>query len=222
MAESHAAPAEKGSQAALQRLVEQAPEVLQPPGLPPLEWLSPLRSAGWAEYRDAEALRRLELERHAPALAAFWPARGPVWDGLARTGQTVVLVEAKSHVREFLTSPSAARAPDSVEKIRRALDRTKRALGADDRSDWSRVFFQYANRLAHLWWLREQGVDAYCLFVSFLGDTEMGGPTEAETWTGAFLAADHALGLPARHPLQRYVIHIHPDLRKAIPRADPA
>ena len=206
--------ASRGSQAALQRAVEQVPEILQPTGLAPLKWLSPLRQDNWAEYRDAAALRQLGLGAHAEALGAFWPRRGPVWDGLARAGDAVVLVEAKSHVREFLSPPSAAKAPASVAQIKVALEATKRALGADPCSDWSRVFFQYANRLAFLWWMRSQGIDAYCLFLSFLGDHGMNGPDHAETWRALYLAADHALGLPTRHALTPYVLHVHPDLRR--------
>ena len=164
--------------------------------------------------RDGAALRKLGLGEHARALTEFWPRRGPVWDGLALAGDAVVLVEAKAHVTEFLTSPSAATAPESVAQIACALRQVKADLGADDRSDWSRVFFQYANRLAFLWWLRARGIDAHCLFVSFLGDTEMGGPEHAETWEALFRAADHALGLSPRHPLRPYILHVHPDLRE--------
>jgi hypothetical protein len=204
----------RGSQAALQWMVEATPESLQPARLPPLHWVSPLRSEEYAEFRDGAALRKLGLGEHARALTEFWPRRGPVWDGLALAGDAVVLVEAKAHVTEFLTSPSAATAPESVAQIARALRQVKADLGADDRSDWSRVFFQYANRLAFLWWLRARGIDAHCLFVSFLGDTEMGGPEHAETWEALFRAADHALGLSPRHPLRPYILHVHPDLRE--------
>lgn len=202
----------KGSQAALQRLVEQSPELLQPRQLSKLEWVSPRREDDWSEYRDGAALDKLGLARHAEALTEFWPRGGPVWDGLAKTGDKVVLVEAKSHIREFLSPPSAATAPPSIAQIETALRTVKSDLGADDRSNWARVFFQYANRLAFLWWLRGRGVDAYCLFVSFLGDLEMGGPDHAESWQAAFLAADHALGLPARHALTPCILHVHPRL----------
>lgn len=206
--------AAKGSQAVLQYMVEHAPEDLQPPFLPKLDWVSPRAADGWAEYRDAAALRKLALSAHTEALAAFWPRRGPVWDGLARAGNAVVLVEAKAHVREFRTTPSAARDPASVARIRAALEATKAALGADERSDWSRVFFQYANRLAFLWWLRGRGVEAYLLFVSFLGDRDMGGPEREETWRALFVAADHALGLSSRHALSPYIVHLSPHVRK--------
>lgn len=202
-------PARKGSQYWLQHLVATDPARLQPPGLPPLEWLSPLAGDDHAEYMDADFLARLGLPHLAPALLAFWPRSGPRWDGLARAGEAVVLVEAKSHLTEALSSPSAA-GPASLARIRRALNDTRVALGADARSDWSRVFYQYANRLAHLHWLCAQGVDAHLLMVGFLGDVDMRGPDRAEEWHVLYLAAHHALGLSGRHPLARRVHHVHP------------
>jgi hypothetical protein len=132
---------------------------------------------------------------------------------LAKTRDKVFLVEAKSHVAEFLTTPSAARSATSVALIRQSLSDAKTALQADDRSDWSRTFFQYANRLAHLLWLRWNNVDAYLLFASFVADDEMNGPYHAETWAAVFKAADHALGLKGKHELSPFIFHVHPDIR---------
>jgi hypothetical protein len=67
-----------------------------------IEWVSPLEESRFIEYQDVAFLRAVGLERLAPELAAFWPARGgPVWDGLARIqlragGEGVLLVEGKS------------------------------------------------------------------------------------------------------------------------------
>ena len=205
-------PALRGSQKWLQNLVAHDPGALQPAGLPRLDWVSPLAADDYAEYRDAGFLDRLGLGALAPALAEFWPRGGPVWDGLAHAGDAVVLVEAKAHVPEFLTTPSQARAPASVARIAAALGDVARALGADGRADWSRCHFQYANRLAHLWWLREQGVAAHLLFVSVLGDTARHAPRHAETWHAAFLSADYALGLPSRHALSGAIHHVFPDV----------
>jgi hypothetical protein len=203
------APARKGSQFWLQHMVAHDPGALQPDALPPLEWLSPLAADDHAEYMDADFLHRLGLSHLAPALADFWPRSGPRWDGLARAGKAVVLVEAKSHLAEALSSPCAA-SPASLARIRRALDDTRAALRGDDRSDWSRVFYQYANRLAHLHWLRAQGVQAHLLLVGFVGDVAMKGPATAAEWHAIYLAAHHAMGLVEGHPLARFVHHVHP------------
>lgn len=204
----------RGSQKWLQRSVALKPEILQPAGLPPLTWLSPLAEDGYAEYLDAGFLERLELDHLAGPLAGFWPRSGPRWDGLARAGEMRVLVEAKAHIREFFSAPSAASAEASRDLILASLDACRTAVGADDRSDWSRCFYQYANRLAHLWWLREHGIDAHLLMVDFVNDVDVSGPASAETWSAAYAAAEYALGLPGTHSLTRYIHHVYPDVRE--------
>lgn len=207
-------PARAGSQKWLQLLVERDPSVLDPAGWQGLDWISPRASDDYAEYQDAAFLDALRLGQLKTGLSGFWPNRGPVWDGLARSGDAVFLVEAKSHVPEFLSSPCAASSPVSRTMIGKALDRTRQALVADDRADWSRSFFQYANRLAHLWWLTEQGVDAHLLLVSFIGDHAQSGPADPETWQAAFRCADYAMGLPTKHALSRRIHHVHPDVSR--------
>jgi len=205
-------PAARGSQHWLQVAVEASPEILRPPGWPTLDWRSPLRADDYAEYMDAAFLNVLGLNHLGPALSDFWPRSGPRWDGLAVFPGGVVLVEAKAHIAEAISTPCAA-GPESARKIGAALLQVKQALGADDRSDWTRVLYQYANRLAHLWFLREQGVDARLLFVDFIHDAERHGPSHPESWQAAYAMAEHALGLPRRHALSSAIAHVHADVR---------
>lgn len=180
-----------------------------------IEWRSPLRDDQYAEYRDAAFLRQLGLEYLANDLALFWPRGGPQWDALALTDRgQVLLVEAKAHIREFCSPPSQAGSA-SLSRITAALKDTGIALGAaaDHLDAWGRSFYQYTNRLAHLRWLRDKGVDAKLVLVGFVNDGEMPGRTTPEAWEAAYLVADHVLGLPARHGLSRHVLHIHPDVR---------
>ena len=209
------APGRKGSQKWLQHLVALAPERLQPPGIAPLDWVSPLADDDFAEYRDGDFLHRLGLGRLALALGRFWPRGGPVWDGLARAGEAVVLVEAKSHLAEAHSPPCAARSSASRQRIAAALEAARVGLGAAPGTEWTQHFYQYANRLAHLWWLREQGVEAHLLLIGFLGDAEMGGPDQAGQWNALYARADAALGLAVQHPLRAAVHHLHPDMRSS-------
>ena len=50
------------------------------------------------------------------------------------------------------------------------------------------------------------------VLVNFLNDTEMKGPTTAETWEAAYEVAFHAMGVPKGHRLAQYVIHVYPDV----------
>lgn len=201
----------KGSLKWLQQAIETNPACLQPAGLANITWLSPLKSDNHAEYRDGAFLELLGLGHLKPELAGFWPPRGPQWDALGRIGTAPVLVEAKAHIGEFL-SPSTSASAASRQQIERAMAATQRALGAKTTTDWCAIFYQYANRIAHLNWLHQNNIPANLIFVSFLNDSEMSGPTTAESWKTAFKIADYALGIPTRHPLKRYIHHVTPDV----------
>jgi hypothetical protein len=156
----------------------------------------------------------LGLRRLAPALEEFWPKRGPQWDALATTdADQVLLIEAKAHIGEFCSPPSQA-SPASLEVIQRALRELAADLGLSETGAerWHARFFQYTNRLAHLSWLRRQGVDAWLILVGFTDDDDMPGKTTAEAWEAAYLVVDYALGIPSRHALRRYVLQVHPSV----------
>ena len=184
--------------------------ILKSTGGMKLDWLSPLADDDFAEYRDESFLRLVGLQNLEPDLSAFWPRRGPQWDALGIVDEkTVILVEAKAHIREFCTPGSAASAA-SRERIETALHAVASDLGAATRCSWADTFYQLTNRLAHLWFLRERGVPAYLALVGFTGDTKMDGPHSAEAWHATYQVATYALGLPTRHKLSRYILHVNP------------
>ena len=154
--------AERGSQKWIQNLVNGASEQLDHaiagsltvPLKQPIEWLSPLQVTGYAEYRDIAFLECLGLSQHAAALREFWPMSGPRWDALGRAGNTYFLVEAKANIPELISDCKAS-APQSTERIAAAVRLTQQWLGARPHIDWLTGFYQYANRLAHLYFMRE-------------------------------------------------------------------
>jgi hypothetical protein len=161
-----------------------------------INWSSPRPDDGWAEYRDGDFLDRVGHPELRPALTAFWPTRGPQWDALGRgSGGTVVLVEAKSHFGELTSSCQAA--PESLAVIERSLAATKTAIGTGADADWLNGFYQYANRVAHLQFLRDHMVPAVLVFVYFTNDREMGGPRSREEWEAGLLAVHRHLGFNA-------------------------
>jgi hypothetical protein len=177
-----------------------------------IQWLSPLYEDDRAEYRDGEFLRRLGLGECEGALREFWPSRGPQWDALARTDrEEVLLVEAKAHVGE-ICSPGTQAGPNSAARIEKALLETAASLGAASKAAWKDTFYQLANRLAHLRFLRQQSVDARLVLVNFIGDSDIGGPISAREWMAAYQIVEHVMGLRARHALSPFVIHIYPDV----------
>jgi hypothetical protein len=163
-----------------------------------IEWRSPLVEDHYREYQDRDFLKRLGLADHADSLAAFWPTGGPVWDGLAAVEvagvQGAVLVEGKSYPAELFGSGCQA-SPQSRERIEAALADTQEWVGLErDPKRWCGRLYQSANRLAHVYWLREiVGVPAWLVHLLFTGDPH--GPTTAEEWAAAMTAADAELGL---------------------------
>ncbi|MFC1640236.1 hypothetical protein ACFL3B_05700 [Gemmatimonadota bacterium] len=91
---------------------------------------------------------------------------------------------------------------------------TKRFFKARPGCDWSKRFYQYANRLAHLHFLREvNGIDAYLVFVYFLNDPDLDGPKTEREWHVAIKVMHEALGIRGRVP-KKYVIDLFVDVRE--------
>lgn len=211
-------PGTKGSLKWVQVMVNHHPHLLSQAigaaiGVPPdaIEWVSPLTSDGYAEYRDQGFLDRLGiiLDRHP--LSNFWPSRGPQWDALGRAGDRVILVEAKAHLAELLSPPSQA-SPASLGRIRASLNLVKASLGVPPEIDWTGRYYQYANRLAHLFLIRHLNhVPAELVHLCFLNDQEMKGPTDAEEWQRALEEVHAALRI-IDTPLLQHMHHVFVDV----------
>jgi hypothetical protein len=211
-------PADRGSQKWIQQAVAKPWRSLNDPILQHcraefIEWLSPLATEAYAEYRDEAFLERLGRADLTKSLEEFWPRHGPQWDALGTTNTgDLLLVEAKAHVEE-MCSPGTGAAAASKERIKARLDEVAARLGARDaRAAWSDVFYQLANRLAHLSFLIEQGASAYLVLVNFVNDPTMQRPTSVEAWRAAYAVAFHAMGLPKKHRLSPYIIEVFPDV----------
>ncbi|HWA19403.1 MAG TPA: hypothetical protein VG757_10445 [Devosia sp.] len=208
----------RGSLKWIQRAVNDRPSVIKAAlvlgGLTAegVEWLSPVRADAYAEYRDVAFLERIGSGHLASALADFWPRRGPQWDALARADDEILLVEAKAHVSEMLSPPTAA-SEKSRRQIERALAQTIEAFDARPLAAWTDVFYQLANRYAFLHLLNSRGVPARLALVNFVGDTEMSGPRSSAEWAAAYEVADHVMGLSRKHPYASRIHHVFVDVQ---------
>lgn len=217
-------PGVKGSQKWIQKLVNEKPDLLNSPirtqlDLPDTEkitWLSPIADDDYAEYQGEAFLDLLGIKLPKVSLSDFWPSRGPVWDGLGKSEtEKLFLVEAKSHISEVL-SPKTGAGVTSLRKIKKSLDETKTFLHSNSEHDWASTFYQYTNRLAHLYLLRElNDVSAYLIFVYFLNDEDMNGPKSIDEWHGAIKLLHSFLGV-GRHRLSEFTADIFIDVRMLI------
>jgi hypothetical protein len=179
-----------------------------------IDWKSPLQSDNYAEYRDEDFLKKLDiLSEIKYPLKGFWPNSGPRWDALGVCGKEVILVEAKAHIPEMLSKGTDAIKPQSISKIRNSLDELKKYLNINNNIDWAGTFYQYMNRIAHLYFLREKNdIEAHLLFIYFINDATVNGPKTIGEWLGAIQTMECYLGLNKNHKLRKYIHDIFIDV----------
>ena len=211
----------KGSQMWIQDIINLCPGFLngliyqELPSLSGREicWTSPLESDEFSEYRDAAFLECINLQELVAELEKFWPKMGPQWDALGKTSNNTdnkafILIEAKANVPE-LVSFCGAKDKESLKTISASLSETQRWLNCrSPLIDWKHGFYQYANRLAHLYFLNEKAhKEAYLVFLYFVEDsTHL--PTSLEAWKSALKLQKKLMGLSAGSLRHRGIIDL--------------
>jgi hypothetical protein len=175
-----------------------------------IEWLPFPRNAQGKE-REFQGISFLPPDTRkalTDAWRRFWPQKGrkQSWDAIARSGDTLLLVEAKANEPEFC-SPGSRSEGEPRKQIERSLNRTKRGLGVHRHFSWIDSYYQYANRLAILDFLRRNEIDARLVFIYFAGarfpdDTPC--PASEAEWKRLIEARRLTLGLPKKHRLSAY------------------
>jgi hypothetical protein len=209
----------KGSLKWIQEIINKYPDVLnkkiaeQLGTVSPdsIEWLSP-KSNDYCEYRHQSFLDLLNIQLKDKPLKDFWPSGGPQWDALGRIKERAYfLVEAKAHISEIISS-SKAESQKSKALITKSLNETKDYLKLNPDIDLTKGFYQYSNRLAHLYLLKKLNrIPAYLIFVYFVND-EAFIPTKRDEWDGALQLMHNLLG-STRHTLSKYVIDVFIDVK---------
>lgn len=109
-------------------------------------------------------------------------------------------MEAKAHIAE-MASPGTKATPESLKLIAQSLEQTRQFYAPRSTVPWTGTFYQYANRLAHHYLLRELNqIDAHLVFLYFLNAEDVGGPASREKWDGAIELMRAALGLTQARP----------------------
>ncbi|MBU0534116.1 MAG: hypothetical protein KJ887_04910 [Candidatus Omnitrophica bacterium] len=168
-----------------------------------------------AEWKDAE-LKGMDFLGDDLSIqkdwSNFWPQSRGIhnWDAVGKItikgNKEWLLVEAKSHIEE-IESSCGAHNEGSIQKIKNAFTQTQKALGVSEEHDWLNGYYQYANRLAVLYFLVSHGIKAQLLFIYFLGDKFTGRkcPKTKDGWKLALNKQKQAIGLPERHMLNDYI-----------------
>jgi len=195
-------------------------------------WISPIKQTMYKEYRDKDFMVQIGLGSRAKELVGkFWPNKGPVWDGLAKSvDDTILLFEAKAHISELFGIGMKATARESREKALQALFETANYIGADyDPTAWTDAMYQTANRLAHLYFLNKIiGHRAKLIYLIFLNDDTV--PSDGETkdmWNMAIdIAERYILKLPKKKTTfsdgsngswHDWVDHVFIDMKEMMP-----
>ncbi|MBN1684697.1 MAG: hypothetical protein JW855_04620, partial [Gammaproteobacteria bacterium] len=161
---------------------------------------------------------------------AFWPTSGRSqnWDAvgklrLANGTEEWLLVEAKAHLHEE-KSRCGATSARSIEKIKKALTETKAAFAAASTplEIWYEKYYQYANRLAALYFLREicqPPVPVRLLYIYFLGDIfeDQHCPETREDWENTINKMENQLGIDRDCPLyarmSKLFLYVNPEAK---------
>ncbi len=179
-----------------------------------LEWLSPREDDCYAEYADQDFINRLGIESTiTKPLKEFWPNGGANWDGLAKDKDTVFIMEAKAHISEQMIDSTKA-SQNSLDLIEKSLAATKEFLNVKSDISWFKEnYYQYANRIAHLYYLRELNkIDAHLLFIYFLNDKTVTDKIETkEDWEKAITEVYKSLKLERDNKLSDFIHHIFID-----------
>ncbi len=196
-------------------------------GAEDVEWLDFNRYEGAKTYPKGNPIlddewKRLNFLPRAHPLRdkfdTFWPEGSDQnWDAIGRANfgkkQEWLLVEAKGHTGEMTKRKKKPKR--GGRRIARAFEKTRNALECKaDPMDWLTGYYQYANRLATLYYLnccdKEDSAPARLLFIYFCGDTYKskvcpGGP---KGWRTKLRKVKDALGLTGETALEQRVHEI--------------
>ncbi len=145
----------------------------------------------------------------------WWPQTGNVhnWDAVGECriddSTNYLLVEAKANTAELRQSITA-KSKDfggGLELIEERLAETQQAIGLTVPKVWTKPYYQYANRLALLHFLQQQGVSAHLILVYFKGDTNPKKicPANAAAWRPALDNMKKNLGLTGQSALEQRI-----------------
>jgi hypothetical protein len=194
-----------------------------------LEWLDIDFSKKNEPKRDDKEFIGLEFIEDAnvrESWKSFWPQTGNSqnWDAVGKihfdSNDEWLLVEAKAHIDE-MESKCGARNAVSKQKIQLAFEKASRAFGNHSKpvENWLEPYYQYANRLAVLYFLMNEclpSVNARLLFIYFYGENRenLDCPQNEKEWWAAIHKMNERLGIDKDFELSKRIyplfLHVNP------------
>ncbi len=190
-------------------------------------------SIGWLDFKFLKNSKPLQLDRELKGLEfitndqthkrwrSFWPQSGNIqnWDAVGKIlykGQSEwLLVEAKAHLAE-VKSTCGASSETSRAMICNALKKTSIAFNNREKSieSWLTPYYQYANRLAVLYFLMREcqpEIPTRLLFINFYGDErdDKTCPKSADEWRLVEQAIANKLGIDKSCELYQRIHHLY-------------
>lgn len=191
-----------------------------------IDWLD-FKFAPQKKWGDAE-LKGLEFLSDNQKLQAewrnFWVVGSGIhnWDAVGwlhyPKGEELLLVEAKENTEEIKSDCKAE--GDSLEKIQKSLEVVRKDLGATVGHDWTKKYYQFANRLATIHFLEKYNITARLVLVYFVGDLIGAGrkcPQSVEGWDSALNEQDRWIGLPEHHLLSDRIHKVFLNVNNELP-----
>lgn len=109
--------------------------------------------------------------------------------------------------------PGTKAGEQSLALINQSLDEVKTGLGIGAQIDWTKTYYQYANRVAHLYYLRELNeIKAFLINVFFIGDHSVNGPASIKEWQVPIEQTKKLLWLDHPNILQPYMFDLFIDV----------
>jgi len=187
-----------------------------------IDWKDfPFSSENQSLKRDSEfkGINFLDNEKHKLVFEEwkkYWPQTGnpPNWDAIGVSNEngteTFLLVEAKAHFEECMNDCKASEGSRKIiiSAFRKVMPTVQKAVSEPE--DWLRKYYQYANRIAMLYFLRENNISAKLLFIYFTGDTFPGKkcPQTADQWNKKIEKIHNHLKIDDDADLMKHVKHV--------------
>jgi hypothetical protein len=106
--------------------------------------------------------------------------------------------------------------------IATAMEEAKAAFGASEAANWMAPCYQYANRLAHLYFLAERNeLDAHLIFLYFANAPDVPNPCSVEQWEGARRLLEKCVGLPKHHRYSKRIATVVMDVNHLLSNIAP-